>query len=72
MHLSNSVTNEEASVFLAEDLTEGETAFEETEQLTVRKLTLSAAIDMVVRGEITDAISVAGLLKLAHQTGSGP
>jgi 8-oxo-dGDP phosphatase len=67
MHLSNSVTDEEAFVFVAEDLSEGETSFEETEQLAVRKIKISDAVDMVLRGEITDAISVAGLLKLALQ-----
>lgn len=66
MHLSNSVTDEEAYIFLAEDLAEGKTSFEETEQLTVRKLRVADAVDMVFRGEITDAISVAGLLRLAH------
>ncbi|MCI0655252.1 MAG: NUDIX hydrolase [Methylococcaceae bacterium] len=65
LHLSNSVTDEEAYIFVAEDLTEGRTSFEETEQLMVRKLAVSDALDMVFRGEITDAISVAGLLKLA-------
>ncbi|MGH8549282.1 MAG: NUDIX domain-containing protein [Methylococcales bacterium] len=65
LHLSNSVTDEQACVFVAEGLTEGNTSFEETEQLTVRKLAVPDAVDMVLRGEITDAISVAGLLKLA-------
>jgi 8-oxo-dGDP phosphatase len=64
VHTSNSITDESGIVFVAEDLTEGETAFEETENIEVRKLPLADAIDMVVRGEITDAISVAALLGL--------
>jgi len=75
LHTSNSVTDEEGFVFLAEELTEGETEFEETEDITVRKLPLSEAVRMVLNGEITDAISAAGLLKLAYArnsaTGSG-
>ncbi|HEX7719710.1 MAG TPA: NUDIX hydrolase [Woeseiaceae bacterium] len=64
VHTSNSITDESGIVFVAEGLTEGETAFEETENIEVRKLPLADAIDMVVRGEITDAISVASLLGL--------
>jgi len=65
LHTSNSVTDEEGYVFLAEELTEGETEFEETEAITVMKLPLAAAVTMVMDGRITDAISAAGLLKLA-------
>jgi 8-oxo-dGTP pyrophosphatase MutT (NUDIX family) len=65
LHTSNSVTDEEGYVFLAEELTEGETEFEDTEDITVRKLPLAEAIRMVMEGQITDAISAAGLLKLA-------
>ncbi len=64
VHTSNSITDESGIVFVAEGLTEGETAFEETENIEVRKLPLADAIDMVVRGKITDAISVASLLGL--------
>lgn len=64
IHPSNSVTNEEGYVFLAEDLIQGETEFEDTEDLEIQKLPLAEAIDKVMNGEITDAISVAGLLKV--------
>lgn len=67
MHTSNSVTDEEAFIFLAEELTEGTSAPEETEaDLKVKKLPLKDAIDMVLKGEITDSMSIAGLLKLAR------
>ena len=75
VHTSNSVTDEEGFVFLAEGLTEGETEFEETEAITVRKLPLAEAVRMVMTGEITDSISAAGLLKLAlsrARPGDGP
>jgi 8-oxo-dGTP pyrophosphatase MutT (NUDIX family) len=66
IHTSNSVTDEEGFVFLAEDLAQGETEFEETEQLQIIKLPLKEAIQKIMDGEITDAISVAGLLKVAR------
>lgn len=66
MHTSNSVTDEEAFIFLAEGLEQHENELEETEaDLQVRKLPLKEAIDMVMNGEITDSMSVAGLLKVA-------
>jgi len=66
MHLSNSVSDERAVIFLATGLTEGAPSPDETEVLTVRKILLKDAIGMVERSEITDAMSVAGLLKAAH------
>jgi 8-oxo-dGTP pyrophosphatase MutT (NUDIX family) len=69
IHTSNSVTDEEGFVFLAEELTQGETEFEETEQLQVLKVKLEEAIRMVVDGEITDAISIGGLLKVGRMLG---
>ncbi len=67
LHLSNSITDEEGFVFIAEDLSEGETAFDETELLEVRKLPLIDAREMVNSGEITDAISVAAILKITSE-----
>ena len=65
LHPSNSITDEVGIVYLAEDLTEGEPEFEETEDLEIRKMPLAAAVAMVAAGEITDAISVAALLRIA-------
>lgn len=70
IHTSNSVTDEEGFVFLAEDLEEGETAFDDTEDLKVIRLPLTEAIEKVMKGEITDAISIAGLLKVARLKGA--
>lgn len=69
VHTSNSVTDEEGYVFTAEDLQEGEPEFESTEKIEIRRLPARDAVAMVMRGEITDAISVAGLLKLAALRG---
>ncbi len=69
-HTSNSVTDEEGFVFLAEGLTPGENELEETEaDLVVRKLPFREALKMVMDGEITDSMSVAGLLKVARLKG---
>ena len=66
LHTSNSVTDEEGFVFLAEDLEQGDWEPEETEDLRLWKLPLAQAIELVMADRITDAISVAGLLKAAH------
>ena len=42
---------------------------EDTEQLHVRKILLTDAIEMVMRSEITDSLSVMGLLKIARLRG---
>lgn len=65
LHVSNSITDEEGVVYLAENLTEGEPDFEETEDIEIRKMPLAEAIAMVNNGEITDAISIAALLRIA-------
>ena len=66
LHTSNSVTDEYGLVYVARDLTQGKTEFEETEDLLIQKLPLDEAVERVLSGEITDAISVAGLLRLKH------
>lgn len=69
IHTSNSVTDEVGWVYLAEDLEQGETEFEETEVLVIKRIPLKEAIDMVMSGEITDSISIAGLLKVGRILG---
>lgn len=64
IHPSNSVTDEYGIAYLAEGLTQGHAEPEETEQLQLRRLPLREAVDMVLRGEITDALSMAALLKV--------
>jgi ADP-ribose pyrophosphatase len=65
VHISNSITDEIGTVFLAEDLTPGETDFDDTEKLEIRKLPFDDLVKMSMSGEITDALSVVGILKLA-------
>ncbi len=64
LHTSNSVTNERGLVYVARGLAQGETEFEETEDIKIEKLPLTEAIERVMCGEITDAVSIAGLLKM--------
>ncbi len=65
MDLSNSVTDESATVFLAQGLTAGQMSLEDTEDICVKCLPLQEAVQMVLDGKIRDAISVAALLKVA-------
>lgn len=61
--LSNSVTDETGVAFVAQNLAFGVSEPEETEQLQIRKVPFVEAIEMVMRGEITDSLSIATLLK---------
>jgi 8-oxo-dGTP pyrophosphatase MutT (NUDIX family) len=64
MHLSNSVSDELAIIFIAKGLSAGQQALESTEDIEYKKMPLADAIEMVRRGEITDSISVAALLRI--------
>ena len=64
LHTSNSITDEQGIVYLARNLTVGEPRFEETEDLTIRPVPVPEAVAMAMDGRITDAISVAALLRL--------
>lgn len=66
LHNSNSVTDEVAFIFVAKDLSETYAEPDETEVIEVKKLPLHEAIQMVLNGQITDSMSVAGLLKLHY------
>jgi 8-oxo-dGTP pyrophosphatase MutT (NUDIX family) len=65
LHLSNSITDELGVAYIATGLQQGETSLEETEDITVRTVPLEDAIDMARSGQITDALSVATLLRIA-------
>lgn len=65
LSLSNSVTDERASIYVARGLTQRGSTPEDSEQLQVRRLPLSEAIEMVQKGAITDAVSVMALLQLS-------
>lgn len=60
-HLSNSVSTEEAILYVAADLQPGEACPEPTEQLRTQWLPFAEVMRMVQQGEITDAMSVIAL-----------
>jgi hypothetical protein len=64
MHLSNSVCDEYAYVYLARELTQHEPQPEETEQLVVKQLPFEEVYRLVTGGHITDSMSIAAVLKL--------
>ena len=64
MHLSNSVSDELAVIYLARDLRQEEPDPEEAEELSVKKIPFQEALEMVENGTITDSISVAAIFKI--------
>ncbi|RQP18343.1 NUDIX hydrolase [Parapedobacter defluvii] len=69
IHTSNSVTDEEGFIYLATGLQPGEAEPEETEELQLKRVPLTEAAEMVMRGEITDSISMCGILMAARIVG---
>ena len=63
--LSNSVTDERGTAFLAWELSEAPAQPDETEELQVTRVPFWDALDRVKGGEIRDAVSVAALLRVA-------
>jgi 8-oxo-dGTP pyrophosphatase MutT (NUDIX family) len=63
--LSNSISDEVGVGFVAQDLSFGTAQPEETEQLQVKKVPFAEVFARTMRGEITDSLSVATILK-AH------
>ncbi|MFN0049612.1 MAG: NUDIX domain-containing protein [Cytophagales bacterium] len=69
IHTSNSVCDEIGYLYLAQNLTQVETSPEETEVLTIKKISLKLAIDMVMASEITDSLAISGLMMAARKLG---
>lgn len=64
LHTSNSCTDEVAQLYLARGLSQGQSAPEPCEDIALRRLPFSEAVAMAMSGEISDALSVAALLKV--------
>jgi len=64
MHLSNSVTDEWAVIYLARGLEQQEAQPDETEKLSVKKVPFDEVVQMVEDGQITDAMAVAAIQKI--------
>lgn len=65
--LSNSVTDERATIYLATDLTPVPVAPDPTEVLERRSAPLDVVLDEIDRGGITDAITIVALSALDRQ-----
>ena len=63
-HLSNSVADEFGYIYLATELTKGIAEPEDTEELQIKRVPLDVAYQMVLNSEITDSMSVAGILRV--------
>ncbi|MCH2081351.1 MAG: NUDIX hydrolase [Saprospiraceae bacterium] len=62
--LSNSVSDEEGIIFLAQGLVQGQASPEDTEELAVKRVPFAEAYQMVLAGEIRDSLSVMGILRV--------
>lgn len=62
---SNGVTDDEGHLFLATDLTLSEQDLESTEDITLRWVKFEEAVTLALEGVITEASSVAAILKVA-------
>jgi 8-oxo-dGTP pyrophosphatase MutT (NUDIX family) len=65
MDLSNSVSDEGCTAFLAWELSTGPSEPDETEKLQVTRVPFWDAVERAKKGEIRDAISVAALTRVA-------
>ncbi len=63
IHPSNAITNEFARVYLAENLELCVPNLEDTEDIVAQKFSFPKVIDMVMKGVITDSITIATVLK---------
>ncbi len=70
MDLSNSATNEHAILYVARDLQLTHAEPEETEDLQLKKVPFETLYQMVLNGEVQDAMSVAAVLKLKLMLGN--
>ncbi len=69
--ISNSITDEMGVVYVARELTFGESEPEDSEELVIKKIPFDELFDMCMRNEITDSLAVNGILKLKHLLNTG-
>jgi ADP-ribose pyrophosphatase len=63
MYLSNSVSDEHCTLYIAQELSFGESHPDDDEELEMRKLPFNELYKMVESGEITDSLTIAAVLK---------
>jgi len=71
MHLSNSTTDETAHLYLATALRPGQTAPDDTEVLKHRRAHFLDVLAEIVDGRISDAMTVAAVLRAHHMAVTG-
>lgn len=71
VQISNSVTDQDGHVFIAEQLTAGEQSLDDSEDIEVIRVPLKDAVAMACDGRITDDFSVVSLLRVALLRGIG-
>lgn len=64
--LSNSVSDETGTIFLAQDLQLSVAHPDDNEELVCKKIPFAKALEMVMAGEITDSISIMAILKVEY------
>jgi 8-oxo-dGDP phosphatase len=69
--LSNSVTDERGHVYLATGLTAADCEPDPTEDLQLARVPFREALDLALRGEIKDMITLAALLRAYHMAREG-
>ena len=65
LHTSNSLMDEAGVLYVATGLVPGDAAPDPTEELDQRWVALTEALQMIEQGEITDALTIIGLQRLA-------
>lgn len=61
MYLAVGYSNEEISIYLAEDLEEGTQNLDEDEFVTIEKYSLKTSIDMILKGIIVDSKTIVAI-----------
>jgi len=69
--MSNSVTDEFCYVYLATGLTSGDAELESSEDISLMKISLDAALAAIDSGDIRHAIGIAAILKLSRMRALG-
>jgi len=71
MDLSNSLTDEQAVLFVATDLSPGPAAPDATERLLHLRVPFASLLERVVSGAVTDSLTVAAVLRAHHMMAMG-
>jgi ADP-ribose pyrophosphatase len=71
MDLSNSASDEEAIIFVAQELSFHAPEPEATEELAIRKIPFNELFQAVMRGDMRDSLTVAAVLKVQRMIEEG-